>query len=203
MEGASDEQCYHLRRARHPRPIDKGLRLRAGHGRGREQVVRVRDRRARLVDEIPAPARQMRLRVGRHRLPPVPRAARHGRRLRHRRGVEDAQARRRPRPKDRPPRRTLPRDAAGARGYRPASAFLTQSDRLPASQSNPRATCFHKRNYWYPRVISFGFHGIGKSAAPSFPNLPVSGHQMPPENENGTVFHVVPFSFPWRHVSLE
>lgn len=36
---------------------------------------------ARIVDEVPAPACETRLRVRRDRLPPVPQAARHGRRL--------------------------------------------------------------------------------------------------------------------------
>ena len=116
MEGASDEQCYHFRRARRPRPLDKGLRLRARDRRGREEVVRLRAQRGRFVDTGPRPAREMRLRVGRHRLSPVQGIARDGRRLRHRRGVEDAQARRRPWPQDGPPRRALPGRAAGARG---------------------------------------------------------------------------------------
>ena len=56
MEGASDEQCYHFRRARRPRALDKGLRLRAGHGRGREEIARVRAR----VGERPSLAAKVR-----------------------------------------------------------------------------------------------------------------------------------------------
>ena len=41
-KGLRYEQCYHFRRARRPCPLDKGLRLRACHRRGREQVVRIR-----------------------------------------------------------------------------------------------------------------------------------------------------------------
>lgn len=70
---------------------------------------------ARIVDEVPAPACETRLRVRRDRLPPVPQAARHGRRLRHRRGVEDAQARHRPRAKNGATLRAFPCRAAGAR----------------------------------------------------------------------------------------
>lgn len=80
-KGLCHEQCYHFHRARRPRPLDKGLRVPPHHRRNREQVVRLRARRARSLDCLPGPARQVHLRVGRHWVPPVSRPdARAGRR---------------------------------------------------------------------------------------------------------------------------
>lgn len=123
MEGASDEQCYHFRRAGRARQVGEGLRVCPGNGRDGQEVVRLRALRDRLVGILVAPARQMRLRVGRDGLSPVPRAEVDGRRLRRRRRVQDAQASRRPRPQDRQARRAVPRRAARAgRGHRGARA---------------------------------------------------------------------------------
>lgn len=123
MEGASDEQCYHFRRARRACQVGEGLRVRPGNGRDDQEIVRLRARRDRLMGVLAAPARQMRLRVGSDGLPPLPRAERDGRRLRDRSRFQDAQARRGPRPQDRQARRAVPRGAAGAgRGHRGARA---------------------------------------------------------------------------------
>ena len=122
-KGLRDEQCYHFRRARRARQVGEGLRVRPGNGRDRQEILRARAGRDRLLGRVAAPARQMRLRVGRDGLPPLPRAERDGRRLRRRRRVQDAQARRRPGPQDRQARRAVPRGAARAgRGHRGARA---------------------------------------------------------------------------------
>lgn len=89
-KGLRNEQCCHFRRARRPRLLDKGLRLRARHRRDREQVLRLRTRRARVLDKNAGPAREMRLRIGRHRIPSLQGIARDGRRLRRRGSVRTA-----------------------------------------------------------------------------------------------------------------
>ena len=44
MEGDSNEQCYHLRRARRPRAVGEGLRLRPQHRRDNQEILRLRAR---------------------------------------------------------------------------------------------------------------------------------------------------------------
>lgn len=58
MEGASYEQHYPFRGARRAHPLEKDLRLRVSHGRGREKIARVRAQRTRIVDKaLSQPAR--------------------------------------------------------------------------------------------------------------------------------------------------
>ena len=91
----SHDECYHFCRPGRARALDQGGRARCHDRRGQIRDLRLRRGRRGRMDPVHRPRGQMRLRVRRHRLRPAEEARRPGRRLRHRRGVQDDEARRR------------------------------------------------------------------------------------------------------------
>ncbi len=107
-KGLSHVEYYHLRRPRRARAVHKGRRPRRDDRRGPLGHLRLRRRRGRGLGVVRRPVRQMRLRVGRHRVRPAEEAVLDGNRLRRRRGVQDDQAQRRQAEEERPQRRGVP-----------------------------------------------------------------------------------------------
>ena len=109
--GAHNDPVCHIDRPRRTRPVHRSLRLRPDDRGGDARVVPLRPSRRRRVGALVRRA-QGGLRVRRDGVPPLPRAAGARAGLRRGRGLQDAEAGRRPQAEDRPARRGVPGEAA-------------------------------------------------------------------------------------------
>ncbi len=136
----SHDECYHFRRPGRTCALDQGGRARRRDRRGQIRDLRLRCLRRGRVDPVHRPRGQMRIRVGRDRVRPAEEALLPGRRLRHRRGVQDDKARRRQAQEERSQRRRVPgQDALGGQHRRGVGAPTT-SARPPATWRAPWTT---------------------------------------------------------------
>lgn len=141
MRGAHDARVCHIHWSRRPRPFDLRLRLRPDDRGGDARVVPLRPLGRRRVGALLRRA-EGGLRVRRDGVPPLPRASGARARLRRGRGVQDAEAQRRPPAQDRPARRRVPGEAARhpqrGRGGRPRRGVRGRPRPLPRARGRPR-----------------------------------------------------------------